>query len=136
MLDAISNEVFTILTTSVCGVSLTSIIGMVIYAIRLSVKNKKNLQITTETIEEAFKNVVLPKNIKLDISNKIEKPIKEGLLELSERVNGTLSRVEEGEKMMLQILTLFTHFQKLPDDVREQIEDFINEDALSMDAKL
>ncbi len=109
---------------------------MVIYAIRLSVKNKKNLQITTETIEEAFKNVVLPKNIKLDISNKIEKPIKEGLLELSERVNGTLSRVEEGEKMMLQILTLFTHFQKLPDDVREQIEDFINEDALSMDAKL
>ena len=107
----------------------------------LDEKSKKDLyhttvSHTTETIEEAFKNVVLPKNIKLDISNKIEKPIKEGLLELSERVNGTLSRVEEGEKMMLQILTLFTHFQKLPDDVREQIEDFINEDALSMDAKL
>lgn len=127
MFENISNQVMTILSLSVGGVSVASILGMIIYCIRLAIVNKKNLSVSQTTIENAFKEVVLPKNIKLDISNKIEKPIKEGLALASEKISEVLERVEKGEKLMMQILVLFTHYQKLPEDVREQIEDFINE---------
>ena len=135
-MDAISSTVTSILSLSVGGVSIISIIGMIIYCIRLALVNKKNLTVTKETIEEAFKDVVLPKNIKLDISNKIEKPIREGLESIGIQVNSALERLEQGEQMMMRILVLFTHFQKLPDDVREQIEDFINKETTDIDIKL
>lgn len=135
-MDAISSTVTSILGLSVGGVSLVSIVGMVIYCIRLAIVNKKNLTVTTQTIEEAFKNVILPKNIKLDISNKIEKPIREGLELVGMKVNSALERIEEGEQMMMKILVLFTHFQKLPEEVREEIEDFINKDTTDVDIKL
>lgn len=127
MFENISGQVMTILSLSVGGISISSILGMIVYCIRLSIVNKKNLTVSQTTIENAFKEVVLPKNIKLDISNKIEKPIKEGLALASEKISEVLERVEKGEKLMMQILVLFTHYQKLPEDVREQIEDFINE---------
>lgn len=127
MFENISNQVMTILSLSIGGVSVASILGMIVYCIRLAIVNKKNLTVSQTTIENAFKEVVLPKNIKLDISNKIEKPIKEGLALASEKISEVLERVEKGEKLMMQILVLFTHYQKLPEDVREQIEDFINE---------
>lgn len=135
MFENISNQVMTILSLSVGGVSVASILGMIVYCIRLAIVNKKNLTVSQTTIENAFKEVVLPKNIKLDISNKIEKPIKEGLALASEKISEVLERVEKGEKLMMQILVLFTHYQKLPEDVREQIEDFINEQN-SVDIKL
>lgn len=135
-MDAISSTVTSILGLSIGGVSVVTIIGMVIYCIRLAVTNKKNLTITKEAIEEAFKNVVLPKNIKLDISSKIEKPIREGLESIGIQVNSALERLEQGEQMMMRILVLFTHFQKLPDNVREQIEDFINKETTDVDVKL
>lgn len=127
MFENISGQVMTILSLSVGGISISSILGMIVYCIRLAIVNKKNLTVSQTTIENAFKEVVLPKNIKLDISNKIEKPIKEGLALASEKISEVLERVEKGEKLMMQILVLFTHYQKLPEDVREQIEDFINE---------
>lgn len=127
MFENISGQVMTILSLSVGGISISSILGMIVYCIRLAIVNKKNLTVSQTTIENAFKEVVLPKNIKLDISNKIEKPIKEGLALASEKISEVLKRVEKGEKLMMQILVLFTHYQKLPEDVREQIEDFINE---------
>lgn len=135
-MDALFDQLSGILSITVCGISVPTIIGMIIYCIRVAAANKKNLTITTETIEEAFKNVVLPKNIKLDISNKIEKPIKEGLEAVSDKLNGALERVEKGEQMMLKILTLFTHFQKLPDETREEIEDFINKETNTTEIKL
>lgn len=136
MLDSIVSQVGGILSMSVCGISVATIIGMIIYCIRLAVTNKKNLQVTIDTIEEAFKNVVLPKNIKLDISNKIEKPIQKGLQLIAEKINGSMEKIEAGEKMMMKILVLFTHFQKLPEEVREEIEDFINEETTSVDVTL
>ena len=135
-MDAISSTVTSILGLSIGGVSVVTIIGMVIYCIRLAVTNKKNLQVTKEAIEEAFKNVVLPKNIKLDISNKIEKPIREGLESVGVQINSALEQIAQGEQMMMKILVLFTHFQKLPNDVREQIEDFINKETTDVDVKL
>lgn len=129
MLDQISNEIVTILSTSVCGVSIATIIGMVIYIIRVAVVNRRNMQIQKEAIEKAFQDAVLPKTIKLDISNKIDKPIKEGLLEISQQLNTSLEKVEQGERLMLSILILFTHFQKLPEETRQQITDFLNDES-------
>lgn len=135
-MDAITSTVASILSLSVGGVSIVTIIGMIIYCIRLAIVNKHNLTVTTKTIEEAFQNVVLPKNIKLDISNKIEKPIKEGFEKVGDLINGSLERIAKGEQMMMKILVLFTHFQKLPEDVREEIEDFINEETTSAELTL
>lgn len=135
-MDTIVTTVTSILSLSVGGISILSIIGMIIYCIRLVVVNKHNLTVTTETIENAFKEVVIPKNIKLDISNKIEKPIREGFERVGDRINDSLEKIEKGEQMMMKILVLFTHFQKLPEDVREEIEDFINQETTTTEIKL
>lgn len=135
-MDAISETVTSILSLSIGGVSVVSIIGMMIYCIRLAIANKKNLTVTTQSIEEAFKNVVLPKNIKLDISNKIEKPIREGFEKVGDVINNTLAKMQRGEQLMMKILVLFTHYQKLPEDVREEIEDFINSETFETEIKL
>ena len=136
MLDSIVGEVGSILSISVCGVSVATIIGMIIYCIHVAVANKKNLTVTTETIEKAFENVVLPKNVKLDISNKIEKPIRDGFQIVSDKLASPLENIYKGEQMMMKILVLFTHFQKLPEDVREEIEGFINSETASIDVTL
>ena len=136
MMDYLSSTVTSILGLSIGGVSIVSILGMIIYCIRLALVNKKNLTVTKETIEEAFKEVVLPKNVKLDISNKIEKPIKEGLQNIANVVNSSLERVERGEQLMMKILTLFTHYHKLPEEIQEEIEDFVNKETSETEIKL
>lgn len=135
-MDSISSTVTSILSLSIGGVSVATIIGMVIYCIRLAIVNKHNLTVTTKTIEDAFKEVVLPKTVKLDISNKIDKPIREGLESIGDLLNNSLVRMERGEQLMLKILILFTHYQKLPEETRQEIEDFINTEASDIEVKL
>ena len=135
MFESISNQVVAIFSLSIGGISLGSMIGMLIYCIYLVITNKKNLAVSKKTIEDSFKNVVLPKNIKIDISNKIEKPIREGLEVAGDKIQKVLEQVEQGEKLMLTILALFSHYKKLPEEVQEQIQDFINSQH-SMDVSL
>ena len=99
-MDAIVNQISGILSVSVCGVSVATIIGMIIYCAKVAATNKKNLTVTTETIKDI------------------------------------LERVEKGEQMILKILVLFTHFQKLPDSTKEEIEDFVNKETNTIETKL
>lgn len=126
MFDIIATNISTILSLSVGGVSIASIIGMLIYLVKLSINNKKTQKLTKEMVEEAFQNAVLPKNIKLDIANKIEPLVKDGFSKMSTAIEPYLERIAEGEKMMMKILVLFTHFQRLPEETRQEIEDFLN----------
>lgn len=126
MFDIIATNISTILSLSVGGISIASIIGMLIYLVRLSIMNKKNQKLTKEMVEEAFQNAVLPKNIKLDIANKIEPLVNTAFIKLTTAIEPHLERIAEGERMMMQILVLFTHFQRLPEETRQEIEDFLN----------
>lgn len=114
-----------ILSLSVGGVSIASIIAMVFYMVRSFAKNRKQIQVTKESIEQAFKDAVLPKTIKLDVSSKIQTPIKEGLAEIEATINEDLTKLREGQQYILEILTLFTHFSKLSEEERNKILEYI-----------
>ena len=95
MFDQFSTQITQILSMTIGGVSVGTIIAAVIYCIKSiksirtdAAKNKidtdEQLKITKDFIEQSFKNAVLPQKIKLDISSKIEKPIKDGLTKIAE----------------------------------------------------
>lgn len=125
MFDQITDGIMNILNLSVGGVSLGAVIVMIIYVTHAIVKNRKDIKITKEYIEEAFQNAVLPSTIKLDVSNKIALPIKEGLAQITDTLNSTLLEIKEGIKYNLEILEQFSHVQKLPTEEREKIKTYL-----------
>lgn len=130
MFEEISGQVMAILSITVGGVSIGSIVAMVIYMVRKLRKANaamdKALTVTEDKIEQAFQNVVLPKNIKLDVSNKIEKPIKEGLQQITLSLEEQIKRIEQGEELILQILKEFSHVQKLPVETQQAIAEYVD----------
>lgn len=110
------------------GVDILGLIGVAIYAISVSRTTKKALKITDSSVEKAFKDAILPKNIKLDVSSKIEKPIKEGLEDIRLYLRDVISKVTEGERLILSILALFSHMKQLPDEVQQQIQEYLELD--------
>jgi len=128
MFEEITNQMTTILTLSIGGISLGSIIALAIALIKMAIKNKKTSATTTQQIEAAFRNVVLPKNIKLDISNKIEVPIKNGFNQIAAVVDERFNKLEEGQRLTMAILSQFTHVQKLPPETQAEIMEYTNKD--------
>lgn len=133
MFDAISEQVMQILSLSLCGVSVATILANVIYcvkSIRRAAKKAKNdkdefqkqLNVSKEYIENAFKSAVLPQKIKLDVSSKIEKPIKEGLEKMEENQKDYLSKIHEENVMILKILSKFTHVNKLTEEELDELK--------------
>lgn len=138
MLDQFSEQIMQILNLSICGVSLATILANVIYCIRSirraakeAKRNKedvdKRLEVSKEQIEEAFKNAVLPSKIKLDISSKIEKPIKEGIEKMEENNKEYLQSVKEQNLLILKILSKFTHTKQLTEEEQEELKEIIGE---------
>lgn len=124
MFEEISNQVLAILSITVGGVSVGGIVGMAIYVIKQIRANRKQITVTKESIEKAFQDAVLPKSIKLDVSNKIEKPIKEGLAQIELAMKEKIEHLEQGEQLILSILQMFSHVQKLPEEVQKAIADY------------
>lgn len=138
MLDQFSEQIMQILNLSICGVSLATILANVIYCIRSirraareAKRNKedvdKRLEVSKEQIEEAFKNAVLPSKIKLDISSKIEKPIKEGIEKMEENNKEYLQSIKEQNLLILKILSKFTHTKQLTEEEQEELKEIIGE---------
>lgn len=125
MFDQITDGIMNILNLSIGGVSLGAVITMIIYVTHAIVKNRKEIKVTKQYIEEAFQNAVLPSTIKLDVSNKIALPIKEGLAQITDTLNFTLSEIKEGIKYNLEILEKFSHVQKLPVEEQEKIKKYL-----------
>jgi hypothetical protein len=126
MFDQITANVMNILSLSIGGISIGSIIAMVIYVTHSIIKNRKDIKITKEYIEQAFQNAVLPSTIKLDVSSKIALPIKEGLAQIADVLNTTLLQIKEGIKYNLEILEQFSHVQKLPAEEQQKIKEYLN----------
>lgn len=125
-----------ILSLSICGVSLGTIVGISIGVIRTIRKGRKEIQnqqkqidVTKESIETSFKNAVFPKTIKLDVSKKIQEPINKAMNELKESNNQQLAEMKEEIKLALKILNQFTHVQKLSEEDKEKISDIVNEEV-------
>lgn len=130
-------ELFTyILTLSISGVSLVTILGVIIYIVKFGRKvskklkqNEENISVTKNQIENAFKEAILPKTVKLDVSSKIEKPIQEGLKTIREDNKESLKNLKDELTLILKILNQFTHVKKLSDEDREKIDDIVNNEV-------
>lgn len=135
-MDNIQSTILFIFSLSVGGVSILTILADVIYCVksikkmRKAVKkNEQDILMSKEDIEQAFKDAVLPKTIKLDVSSKIEKPIKEGMTQMMEYNAEALIKIHEENVLILKVLNEFTHVKKLSDEDQEKIADIINEEV-------
>lgn len=128
MFDFFSEQAMNILSMSVCGISVGSILALAIYVIVQIRKNRGEIKVTSEQISKSFKDVILPKNIKLDISSKIEKPIKEAFANFAISFDTRLKHMERGEQLLLNIVSLFSHVNQLPEELQEEIKEYL-EDA-------
>lgn len=127
MLDQWTMQINNVLSYTIAGVSVATIVGMVIALIKSIVTLKRENKLTKQYIEEAFQSAVLPKTIKLDLSKKIEEPLKQGFNEMKSLLENTLERMHRGEQLILKVLSEFSHIKKLPEDVQSEIEDYIDE---------
>lgn len=141
MFDQFSAQITQILSMTIGGVSVGTIIAAVIYCIKSiksirtdAAKNKidtdEQLKITKEFIEQSFKNAVLPQKIKLDISSKIEKPIKDGLTKIAETQEEQLLAIHNELLLILKILSKFSHTQKLTDEEQEALKEITGETSV------
>lgn len=135
-MDEVQDLVLFIFSLSVGGISVLTILADVIYCVksirkmRKAVKkNEEDIVVSKSNIEQAFKEAVLPKTIKLDVSTKIEKPIKEGLTQMRDDNKEALEKIHEENVLILKILNQFTHVKKLSDEDQEKIADIINEEV-------
>lgn len=134
-MDDIQTLIISIFSLSIGGVSLVTIFANVIYCVKSIRKNRKAIKkneesivVSKENIEQAFKDAVLPKTIKLDVSSKIEKPIKEGMAQMMEYNAEALVKLHEENVLILKVLNQFTHAKKLSEEDQEKIADIINEE--------
>lgn len=135
-MDQIYSQILSIVTAIISGIDVTAIIGIIIYSIKQSISNRKAIAaikaqvgeaivVSRTQIEEAFKDAILPKNIKLDVSSKIEKPIREGLEFIKIYLQDELKRVDRGQQLILFILSQFSHINKLPEKLQQEITDYL-----------
>lgn len=135
-MDNLQELMLLILNASINGVSIITIIANVIYIIkslrkaRKEIKqNIKEVQLNKQQIEEAFREAILPKTVKLDVSSKIEQPIKEGLAKMQEDNKLALESIHEENVLILKVLSQFSHVQKLSEKDQEKISDIANDNV-------
>lgn len=127
MFDTIVNQANGILGITIGGVSLATIIGLVITIIIEIRKAHKEARITEKSIETAFQNVVLPSKIKIDLSGKIQEPLEQGFLQVKQFLRTSLERVDKGQRLVLSILSQFSHVNKLPQETQDEIAEYLDE---------
>lgn len=135
-MDGLQEVILSILGLSVGGVSLGTVLAVVIYCVKAIRKNRKEAQaakkevaITKAYVEQAFKDAILPKTIKLDISSKIERPIKEGMTRIEELNKEQLEQIHRENVLILKVMSQFTHVKKLSEEDQEAISDIVNEEV-------
>lgn len=135
-MDGLQEVILSILGLSVGGVSLATVFANVIYCIKAIKRAKKEAKaakdeviVTKQYVEQAFKDAILPKTIKLDISSKIERPIKEGMTRIEELNKEQLEQIHRENVLILKVMSQFTHVKKLSKEDQEAISDIVNEEV-------
>lgn len=135
-MDGWQDVLFSILGLSISGVSVATVLANVIYCVKAIKRARKETKaakdeiiVTKEYVEQAFKNAVLPKTIKLDVSSKIEKPIRDGLAQMRDDNKEALEQIHKENVLILKVLNQFTHTKKLSEADQEAIADIVNEET-------
>lgn len=162
MFENFDTEAQSILSFTIGGVSIGTILMLTIYVIRAIIVNRKQIvafgnkftehvdiyskkieeqfeaygkkvteqiELHKDDVENAFKEAILPKHIKLDVSGKIVKPINEGLDRMNKLLDAKIGKLDEGILLVLTILNEFTHIQKLTPEMQEKIAEYIDTPA-------
>lgn len=127
MFEGITEQVQAILTYSIGGVTISALLGLIVYAIAQLRTVVKEAKLNKTQISTAFKDAILPKTLKLDVSSKIEKPIQDGINKLSTILSEKLEKISKGEVLMLSILKQFSHVKQLPEELQQQINEYLDD---------
>lgn len=135
-MDGWQDVLFSILGLSISGVSVATVLANVIYCVKAIKRARKETKaakdeivVTKEYVEQAFKDAVLPKTIRLDVSSKIEKPIRDGLAQMRDDNEEALEQIHKENVLILKVLNQFTHTKKLSEADQEAIADIVNEET-------
>lgn len=128
MFEGAVDTLLSILSLSIGGVSITTIIAAFI----VLAKKIKSVSLTKDYVEKAFEKAVLPANVKIDISQKIIPLVKQALADIQENlkryIEENMQEVEimkEELKLVLSILSKFSHCQQLTEDEQKLLHDLI-----------
>lgn len=121
-MDTIVNQV---LDYSIMGVSIATLLALAFYVLKFVLKSKKDIAITKESIKEGFKEVVLPKDLRINLSNKIDPAIKEAIKTYMEPMLKDFEKVMMQNQLMLSIMSKFTHADKLTEDEKNLLHDLL-----------
>lgn len=119
-----------ILSYSIGGVSLGMVVALTIYVIRYIVKTKRENNMTKETIMECFKEVVLPKDLRINLSKNIVPAIKEQIKESMKPVTDYYEKLIVEVQLMLSILSKFTHAEDLTEEEKEKLKELLNDPSI------
>lgn len=128
MFEGAVSTLMSILSLSIGGVSVTSIIASFIV---LS-KKIKSVSLTKDYVEKAFEKAVLPANVRIDISQKIIPLVKQALSEIEDNMKNFIQeqkdeydQMKDMVKLVLSILSKFSHIQQLTDEEKALLDTFV-----------
>lgn len=117
----------TLLNYTIMGVSIGTLLGLATYVITYIRRNKKEILVTKQSIEESFKNVVLPKDLRINLSNKVTPAIKEAIKEYMEPMLKAYNRIALQNQLMLTIMSKFSHTEKLSESEQKMLHDLVQD---------
>lgn len=120
-----------ILSYSICGVSIAVILGLLIDYIREKRRFRKEKSLTKDAIVEGFKAVVIPKDLRINLSKKIDPAIKEAIGEYMKPLIKYCQKMEAENLMMLKIMSKFTHVEKLTEEEQLFLSKLLNSEVES-----
>lgn len=120
-----------ILSYSICGVSIAVILGLLIDYIREKRRFRKEKSLTKDAIVEGFKEVVIPKDLRINLSKKIDPAIKEAIGEYMKPLIKYCQKMEAENLMMLKIMSKFTHVEKLTEEEQLFLSKLLNSEIES-----
>lgn len=120
-----------ILSYSICGVSIAVILGLLIDYIRERRRFHKEKSLTKDAIVEGFKEVVIPKDLRINLSKKIDPAIKEAIGEYMKPLIKYCQKMEAENLMMLKIMSKFTHVEKLTEEEQLFLSKLLNSEIES-----
>jgi len=120
-----------ILGYSIGGVSLGLIVYLLIYVISYFRKMKRENNITKETIVACFKDVVIPKDLRINLSKNIKPVIQEEIRESIKPIVQSYNKLLVQNYLMLSILSKFTHAEELTEEEKTLMAELLNDPSIS-----
>lgn len=91
---------------------------------------KKDIQITREGIVEAFKEAVIPSEIKVDISKQVNKILDSAMSEFKDILINNQEIMAKMMVYMLKIMKNTAAYNKLTDEEKQVLNNLVSEDTI------